>query len=402
MSEYLDRKIPGCEWLRWRNGIAYIKGPENGYVARSLRTRDDAEAVKLYHEQMGKPQVQSAKLKHADAWERFLSDAVTKDATRAKHRSTYTAHIKPLVHGNISNFTREFSKRVLDVAEAKVSDRTGKPLSISMLRSVKAALGAFGEYCLAEEWLVGANPAQKLPARSWFTGSSKNANTVEHREVEESEVLTDAEIAALTEACGDYADRTNFTVRMFVQLMPLIGTRINECLALRVDDILDHEDGRYGTWGSLYVDRQIRFGWVAGDTSTWFDPILKHGGKARRIPLTERSRTLLDTYIERGLLEGWLQAGGLLFPTRNGTPIQSSWMSGRIGEAVDKVGLDVRGITSHNFRHTYASKLFAKDVDVAVIARLIGNDPRVTEQVYVHFIKQGALANYIAAAMSDD
>jgi site-specific recombinase XerD len=77
-------------------------------------------------------------------------------------------------------------------------------------------------------------------------------------------------------------------------------------------------------------------------------------------------------------------------------------MSGRIGEAVDKVGLDVRGITSHNFRHTYASKLFAKDVDVAVIARLIGNDPRVTEQVYVHFINQGALANYIAAAMTDD
>jgi integrase len=293
MSEYLDRKIPGCEWLRWRNGIAYIKGPENGYVARSLRTRDDAEAVKLYHEQMGKPQVQSAKLKHADAWERFLSDAVTKDATRAKHRSTYTAHIKPLVHGNISNFTREFSKRVLDVAEAKVSDRTGKPLSISMLRSVKAALGAFGEYCLAEEWLVGTNPAQKLPARAWFTGSTKgakNAKTVEHREVDESEVLTEEEIVAITEACGDYADLTNFKVRMFVQLMPLIGTRINECLRRPPDPL------RLG--GRRHVD-MVRP-----------DPQARRQGAAHPADgaLADAARHLHRTGQAGGLAAGWRPA----------------------------------------------------------------------------------------------
>jgi site-specific recombinase XerD len=402
--------IPVAGWkymfVRMPSGVYYLRQPANDYKAQSLGTKDSREAQSLYVENLGNPRVAKGDVDHKTAWENFLEEARKgKPTTAAKHETTYKNHIKKLVHGPIANFNRDFVNAVLDAAEQRKIGQENKQrnLSDSMLLAIKSTMGSFGDYCIDLELLTEANPAHNIRARSWMPSkvkSKKSKNIVEHRAIDPMEVIGYAELEAIVNACGDYIKPVVFRRRTIIQLMALTGMRISECLALTTRDVLIDDAERFGDWGSLLVEKQIRFRFKAKDQSTWFDPILKSDGAARLVSLFEDSHVLLTTYMERGFAEGWLQPGGLLFTSDSGQgPLFASNVGTKISEAAKRAGIE-RRIKSHMLRHTYASRLFANGADYKLVAEQLGNSPKVTKDVYVHFIKAGEKQNRIASLMA--
>lgn len=401
--------VAGWEWMRLRQpwGTYYVRRPAKNYKPEALKTKDLAVAKERYIALCGKPIEEKAKVSHAKAWELFFEHTfkVGDENTGSKQLSCYRRHIEPHVHGAFEKFNRDFVNAVLDSAEERVSDLTGEKLSVSMLRSIKSTMGSFGNYCRREGWLV-EKPTDNLQLRYWMSGgqkSGKSKSVVVVRPVSADELVSDDELEAIVSNLGDYTKRAVAGRRVMAQLQVLTGLRISEVLALHKADLLVDEE-TYGRWGSLRVDKQIRPRFKTTDTTTYLKDVKSDAG-SRLVPLFEESRVLLDTYIELAETEGWLLEGELLFQANyekvggRNVPLRAGNVSLEFSVAAAKAGIE-RRITSHYFRHTFASRLFANGVDLGRVARVMGNTEKVCRDTYVHFIKQGAEADQIAELMA--
>jgi integrase len=376
-----------------------------------LEARSETEAFAEYERLIGKdPVVGAEKAKRdepfANVWKNYIERHNTLAASSVdKHKST-ARYIEQLMHGPISGFDKDWVNNALNVAELHRTAK-GEPLSPSTLKSVLALCQALGSYCVAEGHL-DTNPAQDLRRRSWMVeqkGGSRNV--VEHREVEAHEVVSDEEVEQIVAALGDYDENHVFIKQVAVKLWVEVGPRIREMLALGLEHIKDDEPGVYGDAGCLLIERQLSYAMKVDDPSSWFARnargkyVLKAKGKARRVPLSPTARNLLDTYIKRGRLDGWLSQddSGLLFPNpETGQPYTPGMFGKAISTAAEDGGID-RRITSHHLRHTYISRLLQAGLEISEVAGYAGNSPAVTEAVYAHFISMAKRANRVAQLM---
>jgi integrase len=70
---------------------------------------------------------------------------------------------------------------------------------------------------------------------------------------------------------------------------------------------------------------------------------------------------------------------------KSGKPSSPYGISYSFHRALEAIGLPKRGI--HNLRHTFATQLFAKGVDVKVISELLGHSSvAITYNAYIHVI----------------
>lgn len=393
--------VEGYRWLYARrpSGIYYIRRKDNGRLIQiSLETTDLQVALERYRAKVGTVPAQRVGKTVADCFVEF-QQAQFNAATRQKHQTNWDNYIKELLGGRPIDdpMLREYVRRVDTALGEKVSAKTKRKISTSVRKATRSTMRSLFNFCMLEEWRSD-NPAVGLPPLDRHEQRSKNV--VVNRPITAEEIVTEEEIEAIKNALGDYMKPSVFKRRTIVQLMVYTGTRINECLALVLSDLRDGDPEIFGEHGSLAVERQIQFRFDPKDSSTWFNPLLKSKTQpeTRLIPLTPASRQLLDTYIERGLDEGWLQPGGLLFPSERNTPLASGSVGTDISEAAKKAGIK-RRVKSHFFRHTYGSRLFANGATIAEVARLLGNSERVCREVYVHFVRQGAFADRIAKLM---
>ena len=167
--------------------------------------------------------------------------------------------------------------------------------------------------------------------------------------------------------------------------------------------------------GRLTVERQVRrrkltAEQVAARDGEDADPQYKGlkgeqstmGTKTRTVQLSKFASEILQAYIDEGIQEGWLQRGGLLFPTATGAPRTTSFVSRKISEAVSAAGIG-RTITAHYFRHTFVSNAIHSytDRNMAVNWTLIGNvaghTPAVAQKIYGHLEESAAVNEETAA-----
>jgi integrase len=397
MSEFVP--ILGYKYLFRREpyGTHYILRKQGGKrKPDALGTKDEHEAIRLYELRYGKPLPAGARNVRGDeAIDEFLSNpyGLIKPITVAKHRTTIDCHVRDhLAHLRPSRWTTEMLNTILDLAGTKESEKTGTTLSVSVQKQVRNSISKLCEFCVGEGWIHHSdNPVKGMRKRAWEPKHKKSR--VVHRAITKDEVVSQAELEAIIDALGDYRKPGIQKRRMWVRLMELIGTRISECLALKQSDLLD-----YGKYGALYVERQVAYRFEPKDQDSWFDPILKAAGPPRLVPLTEDARGYLDAYVELGHREGWLQRGGLLFPTERGTPFQPGTIGSDLSTAAKKAGIE-RRIKSHYLRHTFATKLFAAGYPVEKVAALIGNSKKVCEEVYIGFIPREEEMDAIVEAM---
>src|SRR5262249_7153066 len=117
--------------------------------------------------------------------------------------------------------------------------------------------------------------------------------------------------------------------------------------------------------------------------------------------LREHRRQQLEQRLVLGL--GKLPGDALVFPALSGGHQSPDAFSAEWRDAADKIGLC--GIPLYSLRHTHASLLIDKGVDVVTISKRLGHaSPAITLKVYAHLFRKddGKAAEAINSALMGD
>jgi site-specific recombinase XerD len=97
--------------------------------------------------------------------------------------------------------------------------------------------------------------------------------------------------------------------------------------------------------------------------------------------LRDHRKQLLETRMKLGI--GKLAPDDLLFANLEGRPLRPSAVSSDFGDLAERIGMPE--VTFHSLRHTHASQLISRGVDIVTISKRLGHaKPSVTLAVYAH------------------
>ena len=186
--------------------------------------------------------------------------------------------------------------------------------------------------------------------------------------------------------------------QIIVKLLYGCGLRIMETVRLRVQDI----DYKMKTV-------TVRSGKGAKDRITTFSgtitPFLKnHLSKVKILHDQDLSHGFGEVYLPYALARKYTNANmewnwQYVFPSKNLSKdpltgktrrhhIDPSVVNKAIKVAAGKVGLKKR-ITSHSFRHSFATHLLERGTDIRTIQALLGHNDVSTTMIYTHILQQG-------------
>ena len=187
--------------------------------------------------------------------------------------------------------------------------------------------------------------------------------------IEEDE--DDGQIKALSrKQLGALLGMTPKRYRLLFELLASTGLRISEGIALQRRDLQLN--------GAKPVVR-IRRAIVRGRVEP---PKSKHG--RRNVPLSQGLVFKLRAHL---LAQGEREAEALVFPSREGTPLDADNMRARILKPLmEEVGAGWGAF--HTLRHTYASLQLASGANVVQLSRALGHhSASFTLDVYVHLLE---------------
>lgn len=112
---------------------------------------------------------------------------------------------------------------------------------------------------------------------------------------------------------------------------------------------------------------------------------LKSDTSYRNIPMREDAYMILQ-YIYKNNKERFekVNLDDHVFLNENGDNLTTECMRLRIDRNLNALGISEEKITSHRFRHTFATRLYKAHVDIRVIQELLGHASPDTTEIYLH------------------
>ncbi|MGG3803703.1 tyrosine-type recombinase/integrase [Metabacillus fastidiosus] len=144
------------------------------------------------------------------------------------------------------------------------------------------------------------------------------------------------------------------TIQYFAMMMVNTGIRVQECINLTLSDV-DLEEG-------------------------FLNVINGKGGKNRTVPLNQQLQKELKEYLEKH--RPYTKSLYFFALKKTGT-VSEQYVNRKLKEATKRAGID-KHVTSHILRHSFASYLVKKNINIAVIQRLLGHQNIKTTSVYLH------------------
>src|SRR5215831_6085762 len=369
------------------NGVYYYKRSVNGGVDKhSYDTTDAAEAKRLHVERFGQADGFTVERKRKitgqqafDEWLVRLDERDRTSNTKERYLCSWNMDARELLGPTLVHIlevlrrakTRPKLKQAKigtpgafrltdDPADRRWYVETDKTLSKAAVKRVHAMLASLLEFCI--------EPAQLYALKNVAKGlGGDTPPTPKPSKLGDDVVFSELEIDRIAKAVGTAtpnqprAGAEQGTVRgdwviaafkrfVLVHLLAETGVRIAEAMALEISDI-------WFKTQEINIDKQLADDRSTTDRSSWFAPLKGRedtiGERPRLIPLGEGLEELLREYVRRGMDEGWLHFGGLLFPSSTGCYGGYS----DIAEHLREEGSQAAGkpVTAHMFRHTYAS-----------------------------------------------
>ena len=307
--------------------------------ARSLKRRLEEQR------QQGKSSPDS-QLLFPQLWEEFREHHLCElsPSTQADYQSIYNRYLFPRYQRTpvVAIDTAE----VLRFKAQLMKSKTSKPLSPKRVKNILLCLQSI--FSFAEGLgLVWSNPVKNI----------KTKTTVENNE---RVFLSQEEIQVFLQAI----EEVNPGSTALFWTLCYTGVRLGECLALRVGDV-DLESG------CITVSRSIYRGQVKSTKS----------GKSRVVGISDGLHEVLSQH----LLD---HEGELLFPSKSGGFIDPNGLRRYVFDrAVEKSGLPRKKrdrLRIHDLRHSFASLLVEKGVDLVVVKELLGHSSITTTMIYSH------------------
>ena len=226
------------------------------------------------------------------------------------------------------------------------------------------------------------NPMRNMPA------------TYRAGEAEEERPITLDEILTLDECKLIAAQDENMVSKTAIKLGPKCGARISEICGLIWPNV-NLDEG----WIDFVQQRARPKKGRSSQTVALKGSRHIHGKKSRRVYIDEDTVQFLREYRQWLVAKGLYKIGGYVFPTRTFNAISQNDLGERLTRYVERAGI-TRDVTWHSFRHTYASRLFARGLSVDEVAQLLGNTPAVVRKTYIKLIDQDAFAERVRKALA--
>jgi integrase/recombinase XerD len=120
---------------------------------------------------------------------------------------------------------------------------------------------------------------------------------------------------------------------------------------------------------------------VMRDTS--FITVTGKGNKERIVPLNDRARDAIKTYLAT------LEPGPFLFPASGAEGYLSRQVFARdLKGLAGRAGIGAARVAPHVLRHAFASHLLAGGADLRVVQMLLGHADISTTQIYTHVLDE--------------
>ena len=270
----------------------------------------------------------------AEFWPRFMEGHARANQEKPSSIDTrerlFRLHLKPVM-GELR----------LDAIDDEQVQRLKGRLSRQKPKSVNNTLTVLNKLLkVALEWkVIGALPCTIRLLKA-------SPSVVEFYEESEYERLVDA------------AKKLDPRTHLAVLLGGDAGLRLGEILGLEWTDV---DNGR----SLLKVQRAVYLSHVT----------LPKGGKPRVVPMTSRLRSALVAHRH-------LRSDRVLVH-EDGTPVDKWWLKWALDVAERRAGLR-RGGRVHILRHTFCSRLAARNVPMLTIQALAGHESLETTQRYMH------------------
>lgn len=107
------------------------------------------------------------------------------------------------------------------------------------------------------------------------------------------------------------------------------------------------------------------------------------GAKDRILYINQELARQLQSWKERQSNE-WGKTD-LVFSTRNLNKLDGKAVRKMIKTYTDKAGID-KHITTHSFRHTFASDLLRRSGNIRIVQKCLGHSSIMTTQIYTHIV----------------
>jgi len=275
----------------------------------------------------------------------------TKSATSGKTLGTYDSQFKNHIKPTFGN------KKLTAITTADIKNWIAgleqKGVGSTTIRQSYRLLHQILESAMVDELII-RNPAigVRLPKK---TKSKTTALTVQ-------------QVKALADECGKYG--------VLIRFLALTGMRINETLALRVEDIDLTQSVVYvsKTWTATESGKKL-----LGQTKT---------REVRDIPLAGDLVAELKASLAGKAAKDWAFQGA------GGDALDYGYFRrAHFQPAVERLGL--QEVTIHTLRHTCASLLISMQAPITTVSQILGHSSvKMTLDTYGHYYKDDA-SNWI-------
>jgi len=116
------------------------------------------------------------------------------------------------------------------------------------------------------------------------------------------------------------------------------------------------------------------------------------GAKDRTLWINEDLRNLIGRWLERRPESPWL------FPTRNGTQVDTRFLRDMVKRYAKKAGIpEAEKVSPHTLRHTFATDLYRETKNIRLVQKALGHSDLSTTMIYTHIVDEeleDALKNF--------
>lgn len=206
-------------------------------------------------------------------------------------------------------------------------------------------------------------------------------------ETKEIECLTDEEVKSFLDEINQtfQTGAPKWEYKDFIILILNTGIRLGEACALTVDDYNEEEK-------TLFIRRdvvevpEIEFDekeeLSVSETKLIIQNSPKTSSSYRKVPLNKAANSAIERLLERAYTIS--PKIKYLAITRNNTMIWPATLRRSLNRMYKAAGLNHTGV--HLLRHTYATALFAQNIDLKTVSSLLGHSNiQITSDIYVHF-----------------
>lgn len=107
------------------------------------------------------------------------------------------------------------------------------------------------------------------------------------------------------------------------------------------------------------------------------------GAKDRVLWIEDDLRDLIGEWLERRPESPWL------FPTRNGTKIQTRYLRALVKRLAKRAEIaELKRVSPHTFRHTFATELYRDTQNIRLVQRALGHADLTTTMIYTHIVDE--------------